>query len=144
MSTQNNKKAGGKADNDFYQQMVFRYFPYWPLFILLLLLSGAAAWVYLKYKIPVYESSASILIKDEQKGLDDSKMMQSFNLFSSKKIVENEMEVLKSRDLWNEAVKNLHLYAPIHEKGTFANPSAYRSSPVRLELKNPDELEPVD
>ena len=100
--------------------------------------------MYLKYKIPVYESSASILIKDEQKGLDDSKMMQSFNLFSSKKIVENEMEVLKSRDLWNDAVKNLHLYAPIHEKGTFSNPSAYRSSPVRLELKNPDELEPVD
>lgn len=118
----------------------FKYFPYWPLFLLFLGLAGAGAWFYLRNQTPVYESVATILIKDEKKGQDDSRIMESINLLSSKKIIENEIEVIRSRVLMNQVVKKLHLYAPVYEKGKVKELSAYTSSPVIIELANPDSL----
>ena len=61
--------------------------------------------MYLKYSTPVYESTAAILVKDEKKGLDESKMAQDFNLFGATNIVENEMEILGSNSIISEVVK---------------------------------------
>src|SRR5690349_6801318 len=93
------KKGVQIEDDNIVNQIVFRFVPYWPLFLVLFMLAGAGSLVYLRYAIPVYETSASVLIKDEKKGLDDSKIMESLNIFSPNNIVENEMEVLQSRDL---------------------------------------------
>jgi capsular exopolysaccharide synthesis family protein len=121
-------------------QLWSKYVPYWPLFLFFLIIAGVAARFYLKYKIPVYQSTATILIKDEKKGEDDSRIIESLNLLSSKKIIENEIEVLKSKGLMMQVVKKLHLYAPIYEKGKLSDVSAYVSSPVSIEVSNPDSL----
>ena len=121
-------------------QLMFRYVPYWPLFVGLMLFFGFCAWVYIKTTVPLYESSAAILIKDEKKGVDDSKMIESLNLISTKKIVENEIEVLQSRSVMNEVVKKLGLYAPVFVEGKWEDNSAYASSPIKVELKHPDSV----
>ena len=95
---------------------------------------------YLKYQIPVYETTATILIKDEKKGEDDSRIIESLNLLATKKIIENEIEVLKSKGFMMQVVKKLHLYAPDFEKGNGKDFSAYVSSPVSIEVFNPDSL----
>jgi tyrosine-protein kinase Etk/Wzc len=136
-----NKKE--KGSENLLSQMWFRYFPYWPLFILLLLLSILGTWFYLRYTIPMYESTATILIKDEHKGLDDSKMMESLNMLATKKIIENEIEVLRSRSLMIEVVKKLHLYAPVSEEGKLVSHSAYLMSPVRIQVLNPDSVKEI-
>ncbi|HEY6899754.1 MAG TPA: hypothetical protein VI233_03890, partial [Puia sp.] len=46
-------------------EFLFRFLPYWPLFLILLVLSIAGGWLYLKYATPIYETSATILVKDE-------------------------------------------------------------------------------
>jgi tyrosine-protein kinase Etk/Wzc len=122
------------------QQLWSRYFPYWPIFLLLMAICGAGAWFYIKRTAPLYESTAKLLIKDEKKGIDDSRMIESLNLISTKKIVENEIEVLSSRALMNEVMMNLKLYAPITQKNRWRNISAYSETPVRIEVKNPDGL----
>lgn len=94
--------------------------------------------------VPLFESSAAILIKDEKKGVDDSKMIESLNLISTKKIVENEIEVLKSRSLMNDVVKKLMLYAPVYQEKSGNDPSAYGNSPVKIEAKYPDSLIETD
>src|SRR4030081_2095077 len=104
MQVTNTKKLENNNDNLLFH-LWFRYFPYWPLFAILLLLTLGGTWFYLRYVTPMYESSATILIKDEKKGLDDSKMMEALNLLSTKKIIENEIEVLHSRSLMNAVVK---------------------------------------
>ncbi len=71
-------------------QLRSRYLPYWPLFLALMIICVGAAWVYLKFTVPLYESKASILINDERRGMDDSKMIQSLNLISTKKIVSSK------------------------------------------------------
>ena len=37
----------------------------------------------------------TIIIKDEKKGNEDSKIMESLDIISSKKIVENEIEIIQ-------------------------------------------------
>ena len=136
-----NQKIGQNTSQDTtLRQILFKYVPYWPIFLLFFSIAIAGAWFYLRYKTPVYESVATILIKDEKKGEEDSKIAESLNLLSTKKIIENEIEVLKSKALMTQVVKRLHLYAPVFEKGKIKNTSAYATSPVSIEAVNPDSL----
>jgi capsular exopolysaccharide synthesis family protein len=121
--------------------LLYKFLYYWPLFVLLLIISLSAAWIYLRYKMPVYQTTATLLIKDEQNkqpSADD--MMQAFDMFGSKKNVENEIEVLQSKTLMQEVVKNLHLYAPVFMQGRVVNQSAYIYSPIVIEAKYPDSI----
>jgi len=123
--------------------LFYKFVPYWPFFVLLLIISLTTAWVYLRYTMPVYKTTATILIKDDQKNAAADEMMQAFDMFGSKKNVENEVEVLQSKTLMQEVVKNLHLYAPVFADGRILNQSAYLNSPVVLEAKYPDSLKPA-
>lgn len=117
-----------------------RYMAYWPLFALLFVLSLVGGWIYLRYAIPMYQSSAKILIKDEKKGSEDSKTVESFNTLSSKKIIENEMEVIQSSSLITEVVKTLSLYSPVFEEGKIRPVPAYTTSPVKIEVQNVKDI----
>ncbi len=128
------------AENSFFQQLFFRYWPYWPLFVILMIAGLGAGYIYLRLSTPLFESSATLLIKDEKKGLDDSKIIESLNPLSTKKIVENETEIIRSRAIVGEVVKELNLYAPFFEKNGITTRSAYTSSPVILQLQFPDSL----
>lgn len=140
MSIKVTKKSGIQQDGNIINQLLFRYLPYWPLFVVMIILGVAFAYVYIRYKVPIYESNASILIKDERKGADESKGVESMNIFGSKKIVENEIEMIRSRNLLRNVVKNLRLYAPVYEEGQVNIVPAFVKSPVELEVRNPDSL----
>jgi tyrosine-protein kinase Etk/Wzc len=122
------------------QQLLSKYIPYWPLFILFALLALVAAYVYLRYATPIYEASATLIIKDEKRGSEDSKLIEEFNRISSKKVIENEIEVLQSRAIMEAVVKKLYLYAPLSQKGKVKQSDAYVISPVIVEVKNPDSM----
>lgn len=117
-----------------------KYFPYWPVFLLLTVIFTAGAWLYLQYKLPLYESTATLLIKDEKRGIEDSKVTESLDPLSSKKIIENEIDVIKSRTLMNKVVKKLKLYAPVFESNNWKDLPAYVTSPVNVEVEYPDSL----
>src|SRR5690349_17333936 len=86
-------------EENLFQEVIRKYLPYWPLFAILLLVGCVSAYIYLRYAKPVYEANATILIKDEKKGTDESKILESLDLFGQKKIVENEIEIIRSRAL---------------------------------------------
>ncbi len=136
-----NKKGLQTDDDNLFNQIMFRFVPYWPLFAGLLVACVVASFVYLHYATPVYEISATLLIKDEKKGADDSKTTQSLDVFSTHNIVENEMEILQSRGLMNGVVTNLNLYAPIFKTGHVRSVSAYTSSPISVRIQKPNELD---
>ena len=136
----NQIKVSQKKDDSSIVQMVSTFLPYWPLFLIFLLLSFGSAFLYLKFTVAKFEATATIIIKDEKKGNDDSKLMESLDLINTKKIIENEIEVLQSRTLMNNVVKKLHLYAPIYQSGKFNSLSAYTSSPIRIEVLKPDSM----
>lgn len=125
-------------------EVLFKYVPYWPVFLILMAISGFGAWFYLRITPPMYEASASIMVKDESKDAGGSKMEEDLDQLSDKKIIENEVEVLKSKTLMNDVVKNLHLYATFFEEGEVAPHPAYTSSPVLIEAANPDAVRKVE
>lgn len=122
--------------------LLFKYLPYWPGIVFLILISLLGAWFYLRYSLPIYQTTATILIKDDKKtgSLDP---LEAFDLFGGKKSVENEVEILKSKTLMQEVVKNLHLYAPLTAKGRVVTSNAYEISPIIIEIKNVDSLKKV-
>lgn len=135
------KNGVESEEKNVFGQIWFKYMPYWPLFLVLLTIAIAGAWLYIRYKTnPFYEATASILIKDEKKGQDEAKMIETLNQLSAKKIIENEIEVIKSRQLLTQVAKKLHLYAPVYEKGRIKPATAYTTSPVSIQAMNPDSL----
>jgi tyrosine-protein kinase Etk/Wzc len=129
-----------ERDDNMIQQFVSKYVPYWPLFLLSLVIAIAVAYTYLRYTTPVYEATATIIIKDDKKGNEESKLVESLDQISSKKIVENEVEVIQSRKLMENVVKSLRLYAPVYEKGDLHDVLAYTKSPISILSVYPDSL----
>jgi tyrosine-protein kinase Etk/Wzc len=135
-----NRNIREEKDSNLIHFVRFRFMPYWPLFGLLILVTCSAAFLYLQWAPPAYETTADLLIKDEKKGSDDGKMLESLNIFTTKKIVEDEIEVLQSQTLMKEVVRNLHLYAPVYAEGRLKATPAYISSPVIIDVVGYDSL----
>jgi tyrosine-protein kinase Etk/Wzc len=134
------KNYSEDEEENLFQDFLFKFLPWWPLFLLLVLLGSAGAWFYLRYKVPVYSTEASILIKDEKKGIDDSQALEALDIFGPKKIVENELKVIQSKTLTQEVVKNLRLYAPITIEGRVSDRPGYVNAPVVISVQQPDSI----
>lgn len=119
-----------------------RYLPYWPLYVLLCGLLLAVAFVATRYLVPVYKISATLVINDKAKGVEESENLRSLNVYAANKTVENEVQVLKSRTLMTEVVQALRLYAPVFEAGRIRPASAYLTSPIRIVARDLAALEP--
>ena len=124
--------------------ILFKYIPYWPIFILFLILCLAGAWLYLRITPPQYEITASIMLKDEKKGAADGQTINQLNLLTEKRIVENEIEIFQSRTLMEEVVKNLNLYVSFFEEDKFVSKPAYSMSPITIQLANPEKVKIAD
>src|SRR5258706_2282353 len=120
-------------------QIIYKYLPYWPIFILFLILFGAAGYAFLHYAPPKYGATATLIVKDIKKGNDDSKLTTALDQINSSTIIDNEIEVIQSRTLMNNVVKTLRLYASVYEDKLLPT-SAYLSSRVLIESPNPDSL----
>lgn len=125
------------------RQLIQKYLPYWPIFLILMVLSIGYAFYYLKTTMPSYRATASILVKDEKKGEEYSKMEQMLNLFGTKNIVENQIEIISSIPALTDAVRTLDLCTPVYEQTGWKGykiSSGYTSSPIEVSSKNPDRI----
>lgn len=137
---QNKYTAPQENEENLIQQLISKYLPYWPMILLAVILGLGVAFVYLKFATPVYEATATLIIKDEKKGNEESKLMESLDMISSKKIVENEIEVIQSRRLMTDVINTLNLYAPVMAKDGVKTVPAYLTSPVSIVSPDPDAL----
>ncbi|MHA4847142.1 GumC family protein [Flavitalea antarctica] len=96
---------------------------YWPLFLICLGLAFACAYFYQKVTTPIYSASASVMIKDDKKGpsLINSTMLNEIGIGANNKLVENEIEILKSYDLMESVVRDLNLNLKISKKTSFVD-----------------------
>ena len=125
---------------NFMQQIASKYVPYWPLFLVAVILAIGVANIYLIYATPMYGATATIIIKDEKKGNEESKLVESLDQISSKKIIENEIEIIQSRKMMEDVIRYIGLYAPVYEKGDVHDALAYTSSLVSIVALFPDSL----
>ena len=102
------------------REILGRYLRYWKLFLFFLLLSFALAAVYLRFSIPIYSSTATILVNEEEGGINASELsvFEDMGLMGGSVNLENEIEVLKSRTLLAEVAKNLSLQKELYVIGS--------------------------
>lgn len=121
------------------QEILFRYLIHWPWFVASVLICVACAFVYLKIATPIYNVSATVLIKDESKGggatmASEMEKMGLGGMMTSASNVDNEIEVLKSKSLALEVVEQLNLYVSYWNEDNWTKKEMYRTSPVLVSL----------
>ena len=128
-------------EENLFAELGQRYLPYWPLFVILITISLGAAFVFLKLSPPIYEIVGKVLVKDEKKGVDASKVLDALNVFGEKKIVENEIDIFESWPILEAVVKDLNLFQTISHEENLRTIDVYGStSPVVFEAVKPDSI----
>ena len=121
-----------------YQELLFRYIIHWPWFMVSVLICLIGAWGYLYFQTPVYQVSASIMIKDDKKGGNsgsaDLENLGLGGVITSTQSIDNEIEVLRSKTILKEVVNNLELYITYYDKDKFPKQEMYKTSPVVVNL----------
>lgn len=139
-----NNSFNDDVENDFDLKAFFdKYFIHWKWFGLGVGICLILAFLYLRYTIPQYQASTTILVKDEKKG----GMLSELSAFADiggiaggmKSNVDNEIEILKSRTLIENTVKKLNLNVNIVLKGNIVDKELYGETPIEVILINPEK-----
>ena len=116
----------------------------WQWFLISMFIFACGALIYLRYTDPVYQMSAKMLIKEETSNRRSNGQilanMQDLGFVSNSTGIENEVEILKSRVLSLEAVKDLKLYVEYRREGRIKKSLIYKSQPINVDL-DPESLE---
>lgn len=106
-----NVKTESDDSNLDIREIVEKYLSYWKWFLLGVVISVIFAYLSLSFKRPSYEANAAIKIKNEQSG--DQTTLSAFQdlgiLGPVNQNVEDEMEILSSKDLVEEVIRSLGL-----------------------------------
>lgn len=110
----------------------------WQWFVLSVFIFLCGALIYLRYKSPVYQVSAKMLIKDEQNKRNTGNQMlanmQDLGFMTNSTGIDNEVEILQSNTLSTQAVKNLKLYVEYKMYGRVKNRLVYNIQPINVDL----------
>lgn len=121
-----------------YQEILFKYIIHWPWFVASVLACLVGAWMYLHFQTPVYQVSASIMIKDDKKNAGgnaaDLESLGLGGVITSAQSIDNEIEVLRSKTILKEVVNNLELYITYYDEDEFPKRELYKISPVIVNL----------
>ena len=134
-----NEAQESKEENIDVKELLFKYLIHWPWFVGAVIACLIAAWVYLYMSTPVYNISATVLIKDDKKGgsagmLSGLESLGLDGMISSSQNIDNEIEVLRSKTIVKEVVEDLGLYISYADKDEFPSKNLYKTSPVQVSL----------
>ena len=134
-----NEAKESKEENIDVKELLFKYLIHWPWFVGAVVACLIAAWVYLHISTPVYNISATVLIKDDKKGggagmLSGLESLGLDGMISSSQNIDNEIEVLHSKTIAKEVVENLGLYISYMDEDEFPSRNMYKTSPVQVSL----------
>ena len=134
-----NEAQESKEENIDVKELLFKYLIHWPWFVGAVIACLITAWGYLYMSTPVYNISATVLIKDDKKGgsagmLSGLESLGLDGMVSSSQNIDNEIEVLRSKTIVKEVVENLGLYISYTDEDEFPSRNMYKTSPVQVSL----------
>ena len=110
----------------------------WYWFVLSLIIFGGIGAIYLRYTTPLYQSTAKLLIKDDDNGSSrrGSSLQNITNLgtISNSAGIDNEMEILSSHSIAEDAIRYLKLYVNYTTEGKVKDVITYRDQPLIVDI----------
>jgi capsular exopolysaccharide synthesis family protein len=120
------------------QSMLYPLQKRWYLIVICILLSGIAATRYLYMATSQYQASATLRIEDAQDGMSGSNLYRDFDVFKSNPKVQTEVEVLKSRSLFEKALDRLDFHVEYYRQGELKQEEVYHTAPFLVDYSITD------
>lgn len=117
----------------------------WKWIAISIVICLGCAYIYLRKQTPVYRIQATIMINDDQKGSFQNQMQtfqQDFGIMSTTRGIDNEIEVLRSKSIVKQAVKESGIHTRYNiENGRFSPTTIlYGEYPIEIHISD-DDLE---
>ena len=114
------------------KELLLKCLIHWPWFVGTVVACLIAAYVYLYVATPVYNISATVLIKDDKKGGASNNVGGLYELglsglITSSQSIDNEIEVLRSKTLVKEVVNYLNLYVTYKDEDHIPSKELYKT-----------------
>ncbi|WP_348661563.1 GumC family protein [Croceibacter atlanticus] len=140
MNSTSNSPIFKEEDNNLREE-IDKYLFQWKWFVLGVIITLTGAFLYLRYATPIYQSTATILVKDEKKG--EASILEDLSSgtpgFSSVN-VEDEIQILKSKNLMSGVVDDLNLTTQYLLEGNIKTVELYNSQPFDFTFIGQDSL----
>lgn len=107
----------------------------WPYFLISIAVCLILVYGFLYITPPQYKVSSTLLIQDDKNGaaMSNSTAFSDLNMFQTVKTVDNEIEILRSRDLIYKVLQELHLETAYFRKDGFKTTELYGYTlPVKI------------
>jgi capsular exopolysaccharide synthesis family protein len=141
------EEEGGSQSRLNFQTIFAMLILNWHWFLLSLIIFVCGALIYLRYTEPVYKVSARMLIKDENNRRRNANQMlanmEEIGFLTNSTGIDNEMEILQSRILLRDVVKDLKIYTEYRSVGRVMKPIHYGTQPMNVDL-DPIHLDSLD
>jgi len=116
----------------------------WKLILLLTAISLVISYIYTKYTAPVFQINAKVLVNDDSRGgglaKQSSALMDLGGIMNAKNSVDNEIEILKTRFLMEQVVRDMQLNITYSKRVNFVNRELYKA-PFKIKfLKGVDSI----
>ncbi|MEY2828153.1 MAG: hypothetical protein RIQ33_11 [Bacteroidota bacterium] len=118
------------------------FISYWRLYLVCCLIGVLSAIIYLRYTSSVYTAQSKILVKSDNKsfGVGSGGEGAELDIFGNGKVVENELEIIKSRPVIEEAVITSNSLVKIFRDARILNVPMNSAFPFKLMPLHPDSI----
>ncbi|WP_142786041.1 GumC family protein [Changchengzhania lutea] len=143
MNTDQNKIQSSKTSKDFnLKTAIYTYTKQWKWFILSCIIFMTLAYVYIRYTTPQYAASAKIMLIDENEGAAGTSALNDLSIFSESDdaMVEDEIQVIKSRKTLQDVVKKLNLNLQYFKLGRIYETELYKNAPFQVSFVASDSI----
>ena len=145
---EDNTASGGRRFRLNFQTIFSALVLNWHWFLLSLIICVLGAIIYLRFAEPVYQVSARMLVKNnnDSKKKSASQMLsdvEDLGYLNNSSGIENEVEVLRSRLLLRDVVKDLKLYTEYRREDGLKDVIVYKNQPFSIDL-DPEHLDSLD
>lgn len=136
MQEQEQQVNSGRSElwNMSLRDLFYKYVRFLPLFVLSVALTLFAAYIYLRYTVPLYSVGGSMIIKTEQQAGAGRGDFDAMFVNDKAQNLQSEMEILKSRPLMARVVDSLHLQFSYYAIGKIKTVNVYKARPFNVRV----------
>ena len=121
------------------KEVISTYSKNWKWFVLSSLIALLLALTYLRYATPQYAATAKIQILEDEGGGSGLDIFQELSVFGApKNKVSDEIQLMSSRSIFMEVVKELKLNTKIRLLGNVKNTEIFKTPPINLNFMAED------
>lgn len=139
-----------------YKELFYKLYQHRKWFLISVIVLVAFAFLLNKITANIYRNQTTLLLQEQEKNsfLSGENIMQGFGLFAGNKNIENEIGILQSFTLINDAITELNLETSFFQEDYLLGESLafdflrrdkeiYRESPIRISIDK-SNMQPID